>query len=158
MKAYVRIAVLSAGLLLVLGTGSAMGARLVPPGNSAANQYTETVPGPGGGMPSSEAKGGSPANVLGPSNAAKLEALGPDGRAAAELAAATAPAGRDKDSRAGSLSAAPNGSSGLGKVLAQVTGTSGSGGMGLLLPLVIAAALIGSVAFLLSRRPRQSHG
>jgi hypothetical protein len=138
---------------LALLPGTALAVKLVPPGNSAANQYTETLPGPGGNTPSSEAKGGAPAKVLGSSNAARLEALGPEGRAAARLAAATAPHPVGKGEPGGAKAApVPSGSSGLGQVLRQLTGTSGSGGMGLLLPLVIVLAVLAAVGFLITRR------
>lgn len=68
---------------------------LVPPGNSAATQYTEAVPtasGPKAGAKSNHNhQAESPDKVLGSRNAARLEAQGPQGQAAAEVAAATAP-------------------------------------------------------------------
>jgi hypothetical protein len=68
--------------------------ELIPPGNSAVNQYTESIPTPGGhrdteDRPKKESR--SPDRALGSRNAQRLEAQGPDGRAAAEAAAATAP-------------------------------------------------------------------
>lgn len=149
MRALFRVAILAAALVLAATPGSALALKLVPPGNSAADQYTETLPGTQGGVPTDEiGRGESPAKVLGSSNAARLEALGEEGRAAAELAAATAP-GR---AGVGEATAAPGSSSGLSEVLGQVTGTSGSGGMGMLLPLAIALALAGSLAFAVGRR------
>lgn len=72
---------------------SAMAEELVPPGNSAVNQYTETFPTSGGDKEAKHGsgKGRSPAKVLGERNAQKLEEHGPDGREAAQVAAATAP-------------------------------------------------------------------
>jgi hypothetical protein len=71
-----------------------MAEELVPPGNSAVNQYTETIPTPGGSR-NTENKGRkqsqAPHKALGSKNAQKLERHGSDGRAAAELAADTAP-------------------------------------------------------------------
>lgn len=145
--------------------------RLVPPENSAANQYAETYPTAAGNAPSGTAPAPSPAKVLGARNAGRLEGLGPQGRAAAALAAATAPAqsvaGRGvtaSRSGAGSRGAAANGggpgagpaqpsaSSGLSQVIAQATGSSSSGQMGLLLPLIVVAAVAWSVAYLWRRR------
>ena len=62
----------------------------VPPANSAANQYTESFPGAGG---ESHGKGKkvTPGTALGAGNAEKLEKKGPAGKAAAEIAAETAP-------------------------------------------------------------------
>jgi hypothetical protein len=48
----------------------------------------------------------------------------------------------------------PEGSSGLGEVLAQATGSSDSGQLGLLLPLIVLGAIAWSVAFVLRRRKR----
>jgi hypothetical protein len=68
---------------------------LVPPGNSAATQYTEAVPTAGGPKATGKLKHGqnrSPDQVLGTRDARRLGAQGPEGRAAAEVAAETAPA------------------------------------------------------------------
>lgn len=48
----------------------------------------------------------------------------------------------------------PTGSSGLGEVLAQATGSSSSGQLGALLPLLIVAALAWALAFLWRQRQR----
>lgn len=136
--------------------------RVVPPGNSAANQYTETYPTTGGGATDRGGGGRSPAETLGPRNAARLEAMGAQGRAAATVAAATAPddrAGKDrravgKDRRAvGSEPAEPGGSSGLREAAGAATGAS-RGLPGPLLPLAIAGAALGSLAFLWRRKRR----
>jgi hypothetical protein len=52
-------------------------------------------------------------------------------------------------------SSEPQGSSALGEVASDVTG-SDSGGTGLLLPLAIVAAILGSIAYLLRQRRRQA--
>jgi hypothetical protein len=74
---------------VVLPSGAAA-EYYVPPGNSAVNQYTESFPGAGG-----ETGGGKqkavPAKTIGAGNAKRLEAEGPVGTAAAEVAAETAP-------------------------------------------------------------------
>lgn len=62
----------------------------VPPENSAANQYTESFPG-AGGEKGGKRKNATPADTLGARNAKRLEERGPAGKAAAELAAETAP-------------------------------------------------------------------
>jgi len=91
-----RIALLGALAALAL-PGAALADYYVPPGNSAANQYTETLPSAGGDSAGGDSagkgkgKGVTPAQALGAKNAHKLEAEGPAGKAAAELAAETAP-------------------------------------------------------------------
>ncbi len=161
-------------------TGATASAQNVPPGVSGANQYTETLPGPGGnGTPSGgNSTGGgtagakSAAETLGAKNARKLEALGPEGKAAAELATRSAPAGSSpkkgghangkhhgqtsagKDGSAGTTgSADAQGSSGVQQVLGQITGTGGSdsGGMDWLLPLLIGASVVLAAAYLFAR-------
>jgi len=180
-----KVAVLGALLAGLFLPGTALAEYYVPPGNSAANQYTESLPGAGG---ESAGKRGdtirSPEQSLGKRNAQRLEAQGPAGRAAAQLAAETAPPqslvraaatagnsnGNGGDSRqqasgkpsqgngAGSTSPAvastgqPSGSSGLGEVLSQATGSSDDGNLGLWLPIVILATVAGSIAYCL--RPR----
>lgn len=173
---------------------------LIPPGNSAATQYTEAVPTAGGPKatdPANHGKGQSPSKVLGGKNAQKLNQQGPEGRAAAEVAAETAPgavaqtggsapsetpgaggsqpqanggdSGGGKDRGGGTPSSngsghqtattatlasqqLPDGSSGLGEVLGQATGSSDSGQLGLLLPLIVLATLAWSVAYVVRRR------
>lgn len=177
---------------LAVFPAGAPAASLVPPGNSAANQYTETFPTSGG---NAEAKGKgkvTAGDVLGAGNAKKLDSQGKQGREAAAVVAATAPpplapaddgeggsenatggvAGNDRqggnggqtdganggapaDSGSGvAVSTDENGSSGLGEVLGQATGSTSSGGTGLLLPLVVLASVIWAVAFFLRRKRR----
>jgi hypothetical protein len=166
---------------------------LIPPGNSAVNQYTESVPTSGGPRDVNKGPKGqdrSPAEVLGKDNAQRLESRGPQGRRAAEVAAATAPsagvaastgggpepgttkggAGDHGESASGSGQGGrtgaggggtaasldeEDGSSGLGQVLGQATGSS-SGQMGLLLPLAILATAAWALAFLWRQRDRRT--
>jgi hypothetical protein len=90
-----QIALIAAAAALIAGVtlpGPALAEYYVPPGNSAANQYTEALPGAGG---ESAGKRGttiqSPEESLGKRNAKRLEARGPAGEATAQLAAETAP-------------------------------------------------------------------
>lgn len=180
-------ALLVAVLLATVATTAA--AQNVPPGVSGANQYTETLPGPGGnsaaggggaatggGNPGGGNRAGAPkstAQTLGDANAQKLEALGPEGKAAAELATKSSPTGpstkkaghKGGDHGAGktggtgssstnAASSGANGSSGVQQVLGQITGTGGSdsGGMSWLLPLLIGASVVVAAAYLFARR------
>jgi hypothetical protein len=194
-----RIA-LPAAVLAVMATapGAALAAEeVIPPGNSAATQYTEAFPTTGGDKKTDEAAHHrSPVKVLGNGNANKLKQQGPDGQAAAETAAATAPApvaaettvapptGESQDESlaggganngsgkggdgAGGQKDQPNpgnatgakvavvevsdGSSGVGSAIEQATGLSTSGQSGLLLPLVILATIVFSIAYLWRQR------
>ncbi len=88
-RQFLAIAAVSAVAALALP--AAAGAEYyVPPANSAANQYTESFPG-AGGESSGKRKEVTPGTALGAGNAKKLEAKGPAGKAAAEMAAETAP-------------------------------------------------------------------
>jgi hypothetical protein len=171
-----RLGSLAAALAIAALPAGAAAAPYVPPGNSAATQYTEAVPTAGGPKATDKGKQGknrSPGKVLGVQNTEKLDAQGAEGRAVAEVAAATAPvplpvqptapatvhaapsesAGTANAQTADSPAQAqiPSGSSGLGEVLGQATGSS-SGELGLLLPLLIVAVVIWSVAYLLRQR------
>jgi hypothetical protein len=101
--------------------GVASAASLVPPGNSAANQYTETFPTTGG---NAEAKGkgkATPGDVLGAGNTKKLDSKGKQGRETAAVVAATAPSPSP-----GSAASAENG----GDDSAANGGGKGGGGSG----------------------------
>ena len=87
------IAALLALALFALPTGVAAAAEIVPPGNSAASQYTEAFPTTGGEKETEDHSGKAvPAKALGARNAKQLESKGKDGKAVAEFAAETAPA------------------------------------------------------------------
>jgi hypothetical protein len=171
---------LALNLALALACGcfasfAVAGQNVVPPGHSAASQYTETLPtaegeaptapshpGSAGGAGSSGNGGASsggegsaseaptPAQVLGAKNARRLEKAGPAGKAAAELAAS---AGRAGTANAASrASGHPEGSSPVKQVVGQLTGTSGSEGIGMLLPLLIVLTAVLALSFAVVRR------
>jgi hypothetical protein len=186
MNALKTASLLLANVIVLLVLPLAAHAQyVVPPDNSAVNQYTETVPTAAGGQDTDRQgkQGRSPSDVLGTGNAKRLEARGPQGRATAEVAAATAPdAGPPRatpavDMQAGAsnkqggagdvreaeipnppavsqLSNDPSGSSGLSEVIAQATGSSSSDEMGPLLPIVILAALAWSLSYFWRQRKR----
>ncbi|HZO06919.1 MAG TPA: hypothetical protein VFB52_11070 [Solirubrobacterales bacterium] len=94
MKKPFTLLAIVAALALVMALPSAAAAEyLIPDGNSAVNQYTEGIP-TGGGEKDTEGSGQDdvkPGKTLGAKNAHKLESKGEEGKAAAELAAETAP-------------------------------------------------------------------
>lgn len=138
---------------------------VVPPGNSAVNQYTETFPTARGGETTKRGSKvaarphRSPVEALGRDKVRELAAQGPVGRDVAAVVAATAPNTAQPDRggpvRAGPGAKEPEGSSGLREVIAQATGSSDSGEMGLLLPVLVLAAIAGS-AFYFWRQRRQA--
>ncbi|HEX8753246.1 MAG TPA: hypothetical protein VF731_07505 [Solirubrobacterales bacterium] len=174
--------------------------QVVPPGNSAATQYTETYPTAGGeAKQNGELNGGNqkPSQVLGQHTANALKSKGAEGEAVAELAAETAPvpvrtgsgegtegegahagggshphkgssagggsgSGQGGGGGAGGASEAqprpqsvsvpqPSGSSGLGEVLGQATGSSG-GQLGAVLPLLLILTVAWSIAYVWRQR------
>jgi hypothetical protein len=181
---------LAAGLLAATAIFAfapvAMAEYLIPPGNSAATQYTEAVrPRAAAGHRRRWRRGRdrSPGEVLGSRNAQRLEAMGPQGRATAEVIAATAPGtvATDVPVEAQPAARPDNGQGGreiqprrrrartprlphrirrlvgLGEVAGQATGLT-SGKTGWLLPLAIVGAIGWSLAFLLRQRKRQPTG
>ncbi len=85
------LAIAAASAVAALALPSAAAAEYyVPPANSAANQYTESFPG-AGGESGGKGKKVTPGTALGAGNAEKLESKGPAGKAAAKIAAETAP-------------------------------------------------------------------
>ncbi len=149
----IRIATMLGAAALLLGAAAEAQAQQVPPGLSGAEQYVETSPTVTGGKPTDSGGGGgrSPAAAIGRANAERLDRMGADGQAAARLAAEGAPKASLTGS-AGRESGDPSGSSRVGQVVSQLTGTSGSSGMGLLLPLLIASGAIAATAFGIGRR------
>lgn len=163
---------------------SAVAEPVVPPGNSAAAQYTETLPTSGGQAKTGDeitAPQRSPKKVLGVETTRELDEAGPAGAAVADFAAATAPetsaAGPDRQPEATRRDAAdatnPAGSSPGGELggarTARLTAGDGSSataevasqatglagvGSGALLLLVVAAALVWALAFALRERRR----
>lgn len=102
----------SAALFAVLPV-AAQAEEIVPPDNSAAIQYTETLPTARG---QKDAEGHTdkvkPVKVLGHKQADRLEKQGKEGREVAEFAAETAPAGSATNKGGGETSVSPPADSG----------------------------------------------
>jgi hypothetical protein len=110
---------------------TASAGALVPPGNSAVNQYTETFPTSEGEEQSSleKKKGVTPGQVLGAGKAHQLEDKGAAGKAVAQFTAETAP-NSSADSGNGESTTAGNGKgNGKGKT-PQKQGGDGPNGNG----------------------------
>jgi cobalamin biosynthesis Mg chelatase CobN len=141
------------GFVLVAPAES-IAAKVVPPGNSEIDQYTETLPGAQGNEPTGEALAGnhrtSAGNkpALSPSTAQTLQRSGPAGRAVADLARATSP-----NTSQHNRSASGGTKSGLNTAVNSLNG-SNSGGMGIVLPMILAAVTAVGLAYILRRRAR----
>jgi hypothetical protein len=148
-------------------TASAAAAKprfLTPPGNSGITQYSEVVPSGAGSTPTGGGHS-SPAGNVPPAAARALAGRGtarkellqfvgstaPNGaaKAGARSGAGANPAGRRGVSAASAAN--PSGSPGLLSFVKSLGG-GGSGGMGVILPLILAAALLGAALALWARR------
>lgn len=165
-----RLLIIVALLLAIAsGTAAAQGpGRLAPPGNSAVDEYTEVVPTDAGGRPASGLVAAKPGKPLSGRTARALRAQGADGRAVAALVVATGPERARTTPGAGAghhgvpalRPGAPGGSAKdpgrgpLSSIVATLTDGSGgsSGGLGLLFPLLLAAALVAVLAMRFARR------
>jgi hypothetical protein len=155
-------------LLLTPALASARGRTVAPPGNSAVNQYVESVPTASGGQPTgtihaggtngsgpSNGPGGTAGGALPSATATALAHDGSDGAATAAVARATAPSRRHP---AGTHSSAREPSAGGGSgspisaVVGALTGSSAQGGLGLLLPAILLLSAVGAAAIALWRR------
>ena len=176
------LSLLAAVALLAVSTPALAGAHgrtVAPPGNSAVNQYVESVPTANGSRPTdtihpkstgavvgsggSGGSGGANGSAIPTSTAHALVRQGSDGIAAEALASATAPtterptAGRGTPRAAGSvrLSDGQSGSP-LSGVFAAFTGSAAQGGLGALLPVILILVALGSGALALWRRRRSA--
>ena len=149
--------ILMALLVLALAFPSVTQAQQTnaPPGNSAIDEYLETVPGASGTKrprPPSEAGGG----VLTPAQRTQLERQGADGKALADAVDATAPAAAPGPAKDETRAADGEARSPASGVLDAVTGNDGDGGMGFVLPAILIAALLGAITLTLLRRRASS--
>ena len=139
-------------LAILLGLAGPAGAQEVnaPPGNSAVDEYLETVPGATGNQPTNRSTDRS---ALPAAERRALERQGADGRAAADLAESAGPqAARTDAAQPSGTAALPRADSG-GVVDPLRRAASGSEeGMGLWLPILLALGAIGAVAAVLWRR------
>jgi hypothetical protein len=145
---------LSALVVLVLALPAGATAQSqqtnAPPGNSAIDEYLETVPSATGNQrPGAAGPAGSGGGGLTPAQRAKLDRLGPDGKALANAVDATAPPTATKTSR---QIDSENGRSPISAVFDAATGSNGGGGMGIVLPIILLASLLGVIALVVLRR------
>jgi len=120
-----------------------------PPGNSAIDEYLETVPGASGNQrPRSPGKAGA-GSALTPAQRARLERLGADGKA---LAAAVDSTSSGRSSKKQHAPPSGGSRSPLGKVADTLSGNDGGSGMGIVLPAILIAALLAAILVVLLRR------
>jgi hypothetical protein len=133
-------AVLAALAICLLSPALASARITVPPGATEGDQYFEEVPNGAGGSSVDRHGGGAGGSGGGPAVAATqaLNAMGPEGQAAADLANSNRPPVAGQGS--GGDNAQPSSS------------TAGEGGMGALFPILLVAAALAAVAYGLRRR------
>jgi hypothetical protein len=136
-----RMAIGAAAMFALLTLPSAAVAEtVVPPGNSAATQYTETFPTPGGnakvngsigeGGGSSHGGGQSPSKALGSHTAEQLESHGQEGRTVAALAAEATPSTGGEEGGESGHAGKGGGTVGGGGGSGGANGTSGGSSKG----------------------------
>lgn len=147
-----------------------------PPGNSAIDEYLETVPGAAGNTRPRPPGRSESDSTLTPVQRARLERLGPDGRTLANAVEKTSPAPPPKREMAAprrksetaapepkSETAAPepkselvvpksDGRSPVGQVVGTFSGSDGGSGMGLVLPAILIGALLAVLLLVVLRR------
>jgi hypothetical protein len=139
--------------------GQALATTIAPPGKAGADQYFETLPSSGGSVapPSgtNSGRGSHATTSVGRSRAgvARLAHLGTEGAVAAGLATATAPAAAAGSARLGHAQTNGAGGSTAGALADVLTG-SDSGGLGLILPLLLATAVIATLGLAAGRLRR----
>jgi len=119
------LALVMAVAAALLAPPTALAAGIVPPGNSAVNQYTQTIPTSRGNKEVRRGGHGSPSKALGQKATKKLQKQGKDGRSTAELAAAGTPAGA---ASSGGGSGGDGGATGNGGGSAANAGSTGGPG------------------------------
>jgi hypothetical protein len=157
----------SLALLVFPASALASTHPVIPPGNSGANQYIETLPSasgqgradvrtPSGTHPASSGTSSVGSPVLPTPVASSLARRGHDGRAAARFARATGPSGaRHRDlavSRSPGGPKPPAGSSPVSTVLGSLTGLSGGGGLGAALPIILVLIAVWIAGLAIRRR------
>jgi hypothetical protein len=166
------LAALASVVALVLPAGAAA-VLCAPPGNSGVDQYFETIPGAScnAAPPGSGGNGGAGGH-LPPAQSGQLAAQGPAGRAVERLVSSTAPAqgqsakapshtGRSRAKTSTSIQPtviapqAANGQGPVGGLVNPIVSGSASGGIGILLPICLAGALVIAVAVVLRRLLRR---
>ncbi len=159
-----RVVVLGLLALLAPAAPATAQRQVAPPGNAGVDEYLETVPGPDGNSPVDRNR--RDRRALDPAVRRRLEAAGPEGRVAADVAEATAPRRPGGSRRRGGSSAGSaspgvlldrggDGGGAPGAIARALTG-SDDGGMGAGLPIVLLVSLAGAVALVLTRRTRRT--
>lgn len=136
------VAILGVVAALVLPASAASERVTVPPGSTEGDQYTEVVPNGGGSSTLDTGSGGTGGSQgVAPATEA-LNALGPEGQTAADLANSNRPPQQVKQGQ----QPKPQPSS------STESSTAGEGGMGLLFVLLLVVTALAAIAYGVRRR------
>jgi hypothetical protein len=136
------IAMLGLFAVCALPPAVAAAAITVPPGSTEGDQYFEEVPNGGGSGSVNNGSGGGGGGGGAPVAATQaLDALGPQGQAAANLANANRPPEQGKANQSHQQSGSQ-----------QASSSEGEGGMGFLFPLLLVVTALAAVGYGLRRR------
>lgn len=150
----VYLAALATCLVTLASPSLATAQTTAPAGNSAIDEYLETVPTPSGdARPRKPDQAGG--STLTPQQRAELQAAGPDGETLARVLDATAPAAPAHAAAPTTASSVPSGKSPVAAALSATTGTDDRSALGLLLPAILLASLLG-IVLTRARRRRQT--
>jgi hypothetical protein len=148
-------------LALVLPPAAGAQETNAPPGNSAIDEYLETVPSASGNRPSAGPRSAQDDRPVPTAAARALRGRGAEGRAVAELVRSSPASRRDRGGGdaagrpAPSPVAEPRGDSPLGSVARAVGGGGDAGGMGPVLPVILLGGLAALGAVLAVRLARR---
>ena len=145
-----RLLCVLVGVALVVPSAASGQRSDAPPGNSAIDEYLETVPNATGNTRPRPPGSGNADSGLTQQQRARLERLGADGKALADAVDATAPATGASPKQAAPPAA--DGRSPLSEVLDAAAGRDGGGGMGIVLPAILVATLLLVIALVVARR------
>ena len=132
-----------------LAPGIASAGTTVPPGATEGDQYTEEAPNGGGGSSLDRHSDGAGGSGAVPATQA-LNALGPEGQAAADLANSNrppeqgGPASQGKQGNSGKPDQTPN--------APPSSSTQGEGGMDFFFPLLLVVTALAAIAYGVRRR------
>ncbi|SRR6266540_3418546 len=152
-----RLSILLGCLVLAALPADAAAVRgHAPPGNSGIDEYVESIPDDRGDRPTEHIPREGGAARLGQRAQRALGAYGSEGRAAANLAGATAPAKRRRASS--DASGAEDTGSRPASALRRAATGSGQGGMGIALPIILVLTVLVMALLALARRRTSSEG
>jgi hypothetical protein len=137
------------------GSGNARGNGGGPGGSSGGSSGTSSGSGGSGSGAVGSGSGSSQGSALPSSTQRALAAHGANGRAAAAVLGATAPAVAMQHTSRAVVPVAPAGSP-ASAVFKALTGSSTNGGLGAILPIILVASLLALTAFAIGRRRRTS--